>query len=57
VTASAVVPVTVNQGAAAPAAKKKLSKRARCLKKARRIKSKRKRAKAVKRCKKRYKKG
>ena len=39
-----------------PAAKKKLSKRARCLKKAKRIKSKRKRAKAVKRCKKRYKK-
>jgi hypothetical protein len=56
VTASAVVPVKVTQGAAAPAAKKKLSKRARCLKKARKIKSKRKRAKAVKRCKKRYKK-
>jgi hypothetical protein len=57
VTASAVLPVKVTQGAAAaPAAKKKLSKRARCLKKAKRIKNKRKRAKAVKRCKKRYKK-
>jgi hypothetical protein len=51
VTASAVVPVHVTRGAAAPAAKKKPSAKARCLKKAKRIKSKRKRAKAIKRCK------
>lgn len=56
VTATAVVPVKVTQGAAPPAAKKKKSARARCLKKAKRIKNKRKRAKAIKRCKRKYKK-
>jgi hypothetical protein len=53
VTTSAVVPVHVTQGAAPAtgAKKKKPSARARCLKKAKRIKNKRKRAKAVRKCK------